>query len=497
MPDSPFVGIVFVARQASSEARVLFHLPRSETEIVSALGVGAVEFAKFAMPAQWLMNRKLDFEIEKCGPSIADRMAVPVPGGCETLRFVSFPCDCSHEEPVEDAVRPVTLVTAFNVVFVLNSSRVSEDDAELYWQALATLSRAFIAEEERCFYLSSEVDLLSEQDSRHESSLKRTLETVFHGLRSAARGVSLYVNDSILTHVGIIPFSEAPDPPQGHQALVLTCNPDSLQSALPVDSASNVRRVIDAADPSKTIKDHMIELGLPISTIQRISQHLIYWKKAKIVHPLNKRLVLALDPAYRGQNGLRPTEFIWEEFRAKFGTLKPEIAWFQVLHAFSMGKRLSDVRDLLSEEIPQLQARFTELCTFLLSNGVLTYSAQFFRYFPPLGGPRAAPGPVGKRFGLLATQRPKFQNLLPHEIRSEFSPVEFEIIFERLKFNAAGAELMVKLISKYAKKHKDLLTARVELSEQNRCTNEDFHRYTESLLTGYLDSLLVKYDADP
>ena len=55
---------------------------------------------------------------------------------------------------------------------------------------------------------------------------------------------------------------------------------------------------------------------------------------------------------------------------------------------------------------------------------------------------------------------------------------------------------MIKFISKYVKRHKDLMTARVELNEQNRCTNEDFHRYTEALTSGFLDSLLIKYECD-
>lgn len=472
---------------------MIFQHPFPDGKFQNPFGIGSVEFAKFAMPAQWLMNRKLDFEMEKCGPSIAARMTAEIPVEWERLRCISFPCDCVHGESSEGP-RPTTLVTAFNVVFVLNSSLVSEDDAELYWQALATLSRAIIAEEQRCYFLSDQVSPIS---SGQASGLVDTFKAVFTGLSSPDKGVSLYVNDSILTHVGVIPFSEAPDPPQGHQAIVLTCNADALQTILPVDSASNVRRVIDAADPSKTIKDHMIELGLPISTIQRISQHLIYWKKAKIVHPLNKRLVLALSPEFVGSPGIRPPPHVWEEFKVKFGMFKSEAVWYQTLHAFSLGKRLGDVRESLVEEIPQFISKFSELCAFLIANDVLTFSAQFFRYFPPVGGPRTAAGPTGKRLGLLASQRPKFQNQLPHEIRSEFSPIEFEIIFERLKFNAAGAELMVKMISKYVKRHKDLLTARVELSEQNRCTNEDFHRYTDALITGYLDSLLVRYDADP
>ena len=325
--------------------------------------------------------------------------------------------------------------------------------------------------------------------SGHENSLSSTLVSVHTGLCSDTRAISLYVNGSILTHLSIIPLSEAPDPPAGHQALLLLGKADSLQEQLPVDAASNVRRLIDASDPSKTIKDHMIELGLPMSTIQRISQHLVYWNKARIVLPLNKRLVLGLSSREDGkwsERGICPTSSFMAEFRSRFGISKPEM-FFAILHAFSRGKRLSDIKESLSEEIPQLSTKFNELCTFLLSNGVLAYSKQFFRYFPPTKRPGGAGFPH---------QRPKYQNLLPHEIRSEYSPIEFEIIFERLKFNSAGSELMIKFISKYVKRHKDLMTARVELNEQNRCTNEDFHRYTEPLTSGFLDSLLVKYECD-
>jgi hypothetical protein len=362
----------------------------------------------------------------------------------------------------------------------LNSGMVNDEEADLYWQALATLTRALIVEERRCLYLSEQVSELG--NSNMDCSLSRLFEQVSKGLSWPTRSVSLYVNGLVLTHLSVIPFSQAPEPPGGHQSLILKVKADSLQSKLPVDSASNVRRLIDAADPSKTIKDHMIELGLPMSTIQRISQHLVFWKQAKIMPPVHKRMVLMLNP----KQSLVPSEALMTEFRSRFGSIKVE-AWFSLLYAFSRGKRLAEIKELIQEELPALANRFTEVCSFLLSNDVLIHSSQYFRYFPPTK--RLAP--VGA-----VMQRPKFQNTLPHEIRSEFSPLEFEIIYERLKYNSTGSELMVKFISEYVKRHRDLLTARVELSEQHRCTSEDFQKYTEALMGGYLDSLLVRYDSD-
>lgn len=475
----PFLGVVLVVRQASSQSRVVFQHPEDLDHSSSCFGIDHTELSKFSMPTQWLMNRKLDFEIEQCGPSLSSHSTVELPREWFHLRCVSFPCDCDEPPEPTESQGSLSPVTAFNIVFVLDSKRVNDDEADLYWQALATISRALIVEESRCMYLSEQV---AELAAGVDCSLSKLLRTVFEGLSSGDRAVSLYVNGSVLTHLSIIPFSQAPDPPAGHQAIVLTVKADELQEQLPVDSVSNVRRLIDAADPSKTIKDHMVELGLPMSTIQRISQHLVYWRKAKIVPPLNKRMVLSLNPS----RPVKPSFDLLAEFRSKFG-LKSELhAWFTTLHAFSKGKKLTDVKDTLSEELPVLGNRFSELCHFLLSNDILCFSSQFFRYFPPT-----------KRLGpLLAHQRPKFQNALPHEIRSEYSPIEFEIIFERLKFNPAASELMIKLISKYVKRHIDLLTARVELNEQFRCTNEDFHRYTKALTSGYLDSLLVRYDCD-
>ena len=474
-----FLGIALVVRQASSQSRVVFQYPTQSDGSRSAFGIGHTELSKFSMPTQWLMNRKLDFEIEQCGPSISMHSLTKIPPEWFHLRCVSFPCDCEEGGEPTDSQSSLSPVTAFNIVFVLDSKRVNEEEADLYWQALATISRALIVEERRCMYLSEQVAELSRGS---DNSLTNLLRAVFEGLSSPARAVSLYVNDSVLTHLSIIPFSQAPDPPAGHEAIVLTVKADELQEQLPVDSVSNVRRLIDAADPSKTIKDHMIELGLPMSTIQRLSQHLVYWKKARIVPPLNKRMVLSLNP----KRAIRPEDSLLSEFRAKFGTKLDLAAWFTTVHAFSRGKKLSEVKDSLSEELPMLGNRFSDLCHFLLSNDVVCHSSQFFRYFPPT-----------KRLGpMLGHQRPKYQNSLPPEIRSEYSPIEFEIIFERLKFNPAASELMIKLISQYVKRHKDLLTARVELNEQFRCTNEDFHRYTEALTSGYLDSLLVRYDCD-
>lgn len=496
LKDTPFLGVVLVARQAAGQAQAIFQYPSDDSELIpqSLFGIGAIEFGKFSMPAQWLINRKLDFEIGVCGPSIAARMTGEQPRH-RRLRFVSFPCECASPKP--DVPAPPTLVTAFNIVFVFAADEISDQNAELYWQALTTVSRAIISEEERAYYLSDQVSCILSAPSRQSLfglNLISILVSAYESLKSPDSGVSLYVNDSVLTHIGVIPFSHAPDPPSGYQSLLLTCDMDELQKSLPVDSSSNVRRLIDSAEPSRTIKDHMVELGLPISTIQRISQHLVYWKKAKIVHPLNKRIVLAL--ADNGTDEIVPSSGVLAALstRFKIPTSGALTIFMKILYLFSHGKKLYEVKELVLNELPQLHAKFNDLCFFLLSRNIIAYSLPYYRYFPPNA---PLPTQTAKRLPVVGRHRPKFQNQLPHDLRSQFSPLEFETIFERLRENTPAAELMVKLIAKYAKKHKDIMTARIELNEQFRCTNDDFHNFTECLSgSGYMDGLLVRYESD-
>jgi hypothetical protein len=488
MPE-PLLGIVLVGRQASSQADVLIQVRSTAFDAPDGVfGLNMKEFAKFVMPAAWLMNRKLDFEILDCRRSYWE-FANEERGEQNTLRFISYPCEClPHSIPRsaegEDISKePPSLTTAFNIVFVLDSTVVDEETCEIYWQCISTLSRAIISEEDRSYYLSRQVLQLQQG---LVTPLEKLLSDAFDGLRSSERSASLYVNDSVLTHVSVIPFGLAPQPPRGYQSLVLTCDPEELQRKLPVDSASNLRRLLDAADPTKTIKDHMIELGLPVSTIQRISQHLTYWKMAKIVHTLHKKTVLILS----SHGGVKPSDEILNQFSSKFKSQNSKNIFLKIIHLFSRNKNLAEVKDDIFATVPTLHNRFSELCSFLLSKNIVEYSEQYFRYFPPIsvgGTKRLLPGSFGSR--------PKFQNQLPHEIRSQFSPIEFEVIFERLKYNSIGAELMVKLIANYVKRHKDLITARIELNEQCRCTNDDFNKFTEALMSsGYMDSLLVKYE---
>jgi hypothetical protein len=476
-----------VARQAAGQAQAIFQYPGGEDSVLpkTLFGIGATEFGKFSIPTQWLINRKLDFEIGVCGPSITARMVgETIPS--MNLRFVSFPCDCTPSRLPSTS----TNVSAFNIVFVFDADRISDELAELYWQALATLSRAIISEEERVSYLSTQVETILLSSATADSNLISILTATYDRLRDPdSGGVSLYVNDAVLIHIGVMPFSSAPSPPSGYQSLLLTCDMDELQKSLPVDSASNVRRVIDSAEPSRTIKDHMVELGLPISTVQRISQHLVYWKKAKIVHPLNKRIVLALSAT----GSVVPAPDLVSAFSERFKIPMSGAggAIMKVQYFFSCGKKLFEVKESILQDLPQLHAKFNDLCFFLLSRGIIGYSLPFFRYFLPLNPP--LPSQAKQRPG----GRPKFQNQLPPDLRSQFSPMEFDVIAERLKQNATASELMVKLIANYAKKHRDILTARIELNEQFRCTNDEFHSYTESLVgAGYMDGLLVRYECD-
>lgn len=49
MSDDPFLGVVLVARQASSQAQVVFQYPKDQVESGSSVfGIGLIEFGKFS-----------------------------------------------------------------------------------------------------------------------------------------------------------------------------------------------------------------------------------------------------------------------------------------------------------------------------------------------------------------------------------------------------------------------------------------------------------------
>ena len=214
------------------------------------------------------------------------------------LLFVSFPCNVSDFSDMEER-----RVQRFNVVHALDSRKTTRHDAQTstLWQVSAHLSRALVCEETRAGFLSRESkQLAAEADGVDGSSfsLARTLKDLFEGVSS--KGCCALQVNNILCQVSVFPkgedgrhgfadgmhkavCQEAISPPTAEQALSLTVPREELLSELPLDSSGIVPRMVKAITPRVSLGELEVHLALPLSTLQRVAVHLVYWKKARVV----------------------------------------------------------------------------------------------------------------------------------------------------------------------------------------------------------------------
>ncbi|KAF4660982.1 hypothetical protein FOL47_006888 [Perkinsus chesapeaki] len=169
------------------------------------LGIGLSEFAKFAGPCGSWNNRRFDFEMDSGPLDLPEAIKVAASSTqttttaspcfrCETnpawnhLRFVCYPCDCTRPIVGPGVRGPPSRTTAsrragssesttggnrrsrsmlrssqsqavswFNIVLVFDARRVTLRSTTVHFQAVQTISRALVAEENRCGYLSEQV----------------------------------------------------------------------------------------------------------------------------------------------------------------------------------------------------------------------------------------------------------------------------------------------------------------------------------------------------
>jgi len=365
-------------------------------------GIPAAIFAKLMLPDEELCNRPFYLEID------AGRRQTSHPHGpWSHLLFVSFPCNVaefSRPRVVEgrraDFVHPNEKVQRFNVVHVLDSRLAGrrEKHTSTLWQVSAHLSRALVSEEVRCGYLSKEVQRLShapmeeqlhmelKQSGEISSAafpdlaalgLDRLLADMFDGVHDKGYG-SLRVNGSILCQVCVFPKHEAPAPPSPGQALALSCAREELQQELPLDAADIVRRVVDAVDPSTSLAELMVRLALPLGTLQRVAQHLVYWKKARVVEPFgqNTRVVVApgvdTDPHSRVAREFQE----WHQ-QNKTKAPGPQLSFSEVLSAFSGGRTLESAKNNLRKVV-----EFRKVLAWLVARGLLMQLATYYHFLP-------------------------------------------------------------------------------------------------------------------
>ena len=154
-----------------------------------------------------------------------------------------------------------------------------------------------------------------------------------------------------------------PPPPtlRPHRALLPLDEPAKVERELPSDASPHIMRVMNVANPLRSLQQVADETGTTIKMLFRVAEHLRTWGKVRFIHPLAEHSVLRIHP-----DASRDTPAT--EFRHLFGESEPSFA--KVFKLFASAQSFGDVVRV-SELIPLPMRHLVRMATALLRDGVL------------------------------------------------------------------------------------------------------------------------------
>ncbi|KAI7882181.1 UPF0171-domain-containing protein [Lichtheimia hyalospora FSU 10163] len=232
-------------------------------------------------------------------------------------------------------------MTLFHVVFVL-----SPPDLELYAQVDALYThvvRRYTAalqyEQLRCGYIQDEFDKILTirenankglpyedliQDILRESSLARDIKQIYTAL-STDSIAHIIINDFIDLSLQIPVFGESSmgstqRAQDSHYAslmdiygvsgyeydnypvicpyhtLLLLEDPEEVLKNMPLDASPTLVQLVQILTPTQSLQELHLVLDCSLAQIYRLAAHLIYWRKAKLIHTIHARNIYVVSP---------------------------------------------------------------------------------------------------------------------------------------------------------------------------------------------------------
>ena len=155
-----------------------------------------------------------------------------------------------------------------------------------------------------------------------------------------------------------------PPPPalRPYLALLPLDDVSSISRELPPDASPVLLRLLNAANPLRSLEQLADETGIAMPMITRIARHLHDWGKVRLIHPLTEHSLLCVHPD-------APLHEPPHDFRRRFGP-NPEPTYEQVLALFSSAQSFASV--IRQSELLQLpKRRLIQMTTALLCDGAL------------------------------------------------------------------------------------------------------------------------------
>lgn len=306
MPEE-ILGIALVVGGHSRGSQLVFRYPSMHTsnaaadgrqsesqpgakEVNSVCGIKAESFAHMMCPKPALCGQLLNLAIDD-------------------YRFLGFPTLLE-----EHSWTPAILT--MNVVLILRASPVPRDRLQQHYStALGTLATAFKHEQQRCGYLSEQTQLIQKIEARLAfplctmaelqeavmagSGLARGLKGILFALQRDGvvhTKVNEWVAVSINLHHSIEDQKKIVDSIRPFHTLLLL--PESQQSEWwkAGDASPWIARLVARADPKKSLHELHLEMGIPMGQLTMLAAHLVYWKRARIIHTLTQHSMYVVSP---------------------------------------------------------------------------------------------------------------------------------------------------------------------------------------------------------
>jgi hypothetical protein len=272
--------------------------------------------------------------------------------------------------------------TMFNIIFCLKTSEVSENWInQFYNQVVSKFITALQYEQKRCNYVQQQTTtILNLVDDAHanrmapdqlmeklevHSALARDISQLFSDI-TAQQVCYLAIND-YLTLTLKAPiwyqttdfFRDAVDDRRAypslrpHHALLLLSTKEEIFNSLSPDCSPLLIRLIHAISPNLSLSDLHELLDCSLAQIYRLSAHLIYWNKAKLIDVINLKNVYMVNPEVSFEN--------LKELADKFSQQFPQFNLIQLLQGMNYPKPFSSLI-----QTNDARDKYLEIAEFLL-----------------------------------------------------------------------------------------------------------------------------------
>lgn len=263
----------------------------------------------------------------------------------DDLTFVGHPVTLSQgdskkpqikDELSPDKERQGSHMTLFHVVFVMSPPDLelnAQTDA-MYMHVVRRYASALQYEQQRCGYVFAEVEnILAIKDAGaakgtpydqvmknilQESSLARDIKEIYTAI-SSDKIAHVIINDFIDLSLQFPRNSHLTQTDQAsaslvdmysrdgnefdhypvicpYHALLLLEDAEEVLKNMPLDASPTLVQLVQILTPRHSLQELHLLLDCSLAQIYRLAAHLVYWRKAKLIHAIHARNVYVVSP---------------------------------------------------------------------------------------------------------------------------------------------------------------------------------------------------------